>query len=205
MEDASPYILVDGAVGAGKSSITALLSRHGFQPYYEPVTENPFLERFYGEPSRWSLASQLFFLLSGYRFSLEAARIRDAVVDRSFYGHAVFAGVQHDRGNLDAEEYALYRGYHAQLARQIPAPRLLVFLDTGLETSLNRIRSRGRDFEQDVDVEYWAAVHQATREYVLQEYDFSPYLILPGDEFDILGSPEDAAEAVRRVRSAYEG
>jgi deoxyadenosine/deoxycytidine kinase len=194
-------IIIDGMVGVGKSTLAAALESKGFHPYYEPAVANPFLEKFYGERQRYAFASQVFFLLNSFKFSLDAGYEPNVVIDRSIYGHAVFAKMLRLDGTLSEEEYNTYGDLHETLVRQLPPPQLLVYLDADTDTVLERIKQRGRKFEQSVEREYWEKLNAECRRYFLKEYFHSPKIVIKVDGLDLMheGSP-DLLEITQRIR-----
>ena len=193
-------IIIDGMAGVGKSSLAEQLASKGFHPYYEPVVENPFLEKFYADRKRYAFASQVFFLMNGFKFTLEAGYEPNIVIDRSVYGHAVFARMLRMEGALSPEEYRTYEELYEMLIEQLPPPQLLVYLDAETDTVMERIRFRGREFEQGVEREYWERLNTESRRYFLKEYFHSPKLVIKVDDLDLLNNPEHVQQVVGKIR-----
>src|SRR4249920_3652679 len=157
------YIVVEGPIGAGKSSLARLLAEHaGADTLLEQPTDNPFLGNFYQDQRRWALATQLFFLfqrvnqLSGLK-QLDLFE-RPTVADFLFDKDPMFA-----RLNLSDDEFALYQRIYAHLAPQAIAPDLVIYLQAPVETLLSRVRRRAAVYERGISEEYLSRLTEAYR------------------------------------------
>ena len=193
-------IIIDGMAGAGKSNLVSVLANKGFQPFYEPVVDNPFLEKFYADRSRYAFASQIFFLLNGFKFTKEAGFEPNVVIDRSVFGHAVFARMLKLEGALSPEEYTTYQELYNTLVEEVPPPQLLVYLDAETDTIMDRIKRRGREFEINVEREYWEKLNRECRRYFLEEYFHSPKIVIKTDNLDLINSPDDIFQVVEKIK-----
>lgn len=200
------YLVLAGNIGAGKSTLVGLLAKRlGFQPYYEPVAENPYLSDFYGDMARWALHSQLFFLT--HRVKTHRALMddpRSVVQDRSLYEDAeVFARNLYEQGALSGRDWATYRELYTTVADLLPPPDLVIYLRASVPTLKKRIAKRGRDFEAAIPDEYLAGLNRLYEEWI-EGFDRAPVLVIPGDRLDFVEESADfraiAATVADRLR-----
>ena len=139
------YIALEGPIGVGKTSLARRLADVFECTLIEELADtNPFLGRFYDDPPRWSVQTQLAFLLTRYRQqrSLAAApRDRGVIADYLFAKDRIFAEM-----NLAGDELALYREIQGLLTEPVPAPDLVIYLEARPEVLLRRLRKRNREF-----------------------------------------------------------
>ena len=151
------FITIAGNIGVGKSTLVRLLSqRHGWEPVFEAVEENPYLADFYQDMKRWSFQSQVFFLSRRLRQHNGLLKYKKSVIqDRSVYEDAeIFARNLYDQGNMGNRDWACYFDLYRTLAAMLPAPDLVIYLKADMLTLRRRIAKRGREYEQDIDEKY---------------------------------------------------
>jgi len=151
------FITIAGNIGVGKSTLVRLLSqRHGWEPVFEAVEENPYLADFYQDMPRWSFQSQVFFLSRRLRQHNGLLKYKKSVIqDRSVYEDAeIFARNLYDQGNMGNRDWACYFDLYRTLAAMLPAPDLVIYLKADMPTLRRRITMRGREYEQDIDEKY---------------------------------------------------
>ena len=159
------YIVVEGPIGGGKTSLSRLLSAElQARLVLEVVEENPFLAPFYEDPARYAFNAQVFFLLSRYKQMLElnqaALFLEHTVSDYLFDKDFVFASL-----NLAGDEWALYEELYAQLKPKLSTPDLTVYLRARPEELLRRIAKRGRPFEKNIEGSYLRRLSDAYERY----------------------------------------
>jgi deoxyadenosine/deoxycytidine kinase len=199
-------IAVAGNIGAGKSSLVDWL-RHQFDmvPFFEPNDENPYLADFYGDMKRWALQSQLFFLVRRFQIHRTVARRaeldgRPLVQDRTIYEDAeIFAAHHHELGNLDDRDYGMYRELYLTLREEIRPPDLMIYLRCPLKTLTQRIKKRGRAFEQKIPRAYLASLERLYEAWYAR-YDLSPSLVVETDRLDYIERLFDRLELVEAIR-----
>lgn len=182
------YLVLAGNIGAGKSTLVELLSeRLGFRPYFEPVSDNPYLEDFYADMGRWAFHSQLYFLTHRLRSHHELAADPWSVVqDRSIYEDAeVFARNLHEQGTMSDREWETYRGLYRAVIGLLPPPDLVVYLRCSVPTLKTRIAKRGRGFESNIPEDYLAGLNRFYEEW-LECFELAPVLVIPGDDLDFV-------------------
>lgn len=169
MKDAGRYIVIAGNIGVGKSSFTDLYAANtGAMPVREAVAENPYLNDFYQDMSRWGLHSQMFFL--GHRASQQAGLVsepRTVIQDRSLYEDAeVFAYNLYVQGHLSGRDWFTYRQLYDSFCRSLRPPDLVVYLRADVSTLTERIAKRGRNFERSIEPSYLEALNHRYDEWV---------------------------------------
>ncbi len=187
------YVAVAGNIGAGKSSLTKVLSaRYHLSPVYEAVDENPYLEDFYSDMRRYAFHSQVFFLAARLKQHLrEVNPGRRVIQDRTVYEDAaIFARLLHDDGVMDDRDHASYRTlYHAVLAALRP-PDLLIYLRAGLGTLKRHIAQRGRAYEANIEDGYLLRLGDLYERWV-EDYSLSPVVVIPADDLDFVNDQAD--------------
>ena len=148
-------IIMSGTIGAGKSNLTEILSRHlGTKAFYEPVEDNPILPLYYADPKKYAFLLQIYFLNKRFRLIKEAMRQDNNVLDRSIYEDALFFHMNAEKGNVTKQEVEVYDDLLDNMMEELPyaaakkAPDLLIYIRVSLDTMLARIARRGRPYEQ---------------------------------------------------------
>ncbi|MDZ7593418.1 MAG: deoxynucleoside kinase [Thiobacillus sp.] len=171
------YIVVEGPIGAGKTSLTHKLAEHlSADTLLENAGDNPFLPRFYQEPKRYALPTQLHFLFDRARQLREltqgdlfrAGTVSDFLIDKDM----LFA-----RMNLDDDEFELYQKVYADLAPQAATPDLVIYLQAPIDALQERVRRRGVDFERGMDSDYLQRLANSYSEF-FHRYEAAPLLIV---------------------------
>lgn len=182
------FIAIAGNIGAGKSTLTGLLSRHlGWEPFYEAVSDNPYLADFYADMSRYAFHSQIFFLARRLHHHRRLLDFPGSVVqDRSIYEDAeIFAQALYKQGHIAPRDYQTYRELYEALVRFLPPPDLVVYLRAAVPTLLQRIALRGRSYEQNIAPGYLAELN-ALYETWMQNFSLCPVLTVPADRLDFV-------------------
>ncbi|MDN6291361.1 MAG: deoxynucleoside kinase [Tetragenococcus koreensis] len=147
-------IILAGMIGAGKSLYTKKLSNElGTKAFFEPVANNPILDKYYAEPDKYAFSLQIFFLNQRFKLIKEAFNENNNVLDRSIYEDELFTYVNTLEGNISTEEFAIYTDLVDNMMEELEglpkkAPDLLVYLDADIDHVLKNIKKRGREYEQ---------------------------------------------------------
>lgn len=167
------YIVVEGVIGVGKTTLVeALAERLDARTVFEVFEENPFLAQFYRDQRRFAFPTEMFFLLSRFQqqeaFAQEDLFRTHSVSDYLFEKCRIFAGL-----TLEDAELRLFDRMYEILVRQIPQPDVVVYLHAPVDTLVERIASRGRDYEQTIDPGYLTALDEQYRRF-FAHYDAAP-------------------------------
>lgn len=152
-------IVIDGIIGAGKSTVGKYLNQALDIPLYEELKEDGkeetlaqrMLDRFYSDQERWSAIIQVMFLNDRFKDikKIDASE-ENAIIDRSIYGDEIFAKTIHDRGQMATDEFNIYRDLLHNMLQHINVPDVLVYIDVSVDTAMNRINKRARSTEADL-------------------------------------------------------
>jgi deoxyadenosine/deoxycytidine kinase len=180
------FVAVAGNIGVGKSTLVGMLcDRMGWEPFYEPVTDNPYLPDFYQDMQTWAFHSQIFFLT--HRLRLHRKLIdhpTSAIQDRSVYEDAeIFANNLYRQGQISDRDYATYYELYQVLSEFLPPPDLVIYLRASVPTLLERIRRRGRDYEKEIMPEYMAQLNDLYESWI-DKFELCPILTVPADDLD---------------------
>ena len=180
------FVAVAGNIGVGKSTLVALLCKKlGWQPFYEPVTDNPYLVDFYADMQTWAFHSQIFFLTHRLRMHRQLLDHPTSVFqDRTVYEDAeVFASNLYLQKKIHPRDYRTYRELYEILTEFLPPPDLVVYLRASVPTLYARINSRGRDFERQITQDYLGQLNQLYEEWIAG-FSLCPVLTVPSDDLD---------------------
>jgi deoxyadenosine/deoxycytidine kinase len=184
------FITVAGNIGVGKSTLVEMLgARLGWEPFFEGVVDNPYLADFYADMRAWSFHSQIFFL--GRRLK-DLRRLMDfprtVVQDRSVYEDAeIFAKNLYRQGFIGERDWASYHELYLALAKLLPPPDLIVYLQATVPTLLHRIALRGREYEKKIAPDYLAQLNALYEEWIA-DFKLCPVLVVPADRLDYVAN-----------------
>jgi deoxyadenosine/deoxycytidine kinase len=195
------FIAVAGNIGAGKSSLTHLLSlRYGWKPFFESVEDNPYLNDFYADMKRWSFNLQVYFLSNRFRSHKSITEGPDSVLlDRAIYEDAeIFARNLYEIGKMDQRDYENYVALYEVMTEYLRAPDLLIYLRANVDTLVKQVALRGRDFEQSIKKEYLEQLNKHYESWIAR-YKKGPLLIIESDEIDFVNKQEDLEKVVSMI------
>jgi deoxyadenosine/deoxycytidine kinase len=201
------FVAIAGNIGVGKSTLVKMLcDQMGWDPFYEPVTENPYLEDFYRNMSEWAFHSQVFFLTHRLRSHFQLAQHPNSVIqDRSVYEDAeIFARNLYQQGNIQERDYWTYRDLYETAVQFLPPPDLVIYLRASVPTLLARIELRGRDYERRIAPEYLQNLN-ALYESWIENFTLCPVLAVPADDLDYVAHPGHLRLIVAKVDDKLTG
>lgn len=202
--DAPRFIVVEGPIGVGKTSLARRLAESmDGELILEENEANPFLERFYRTDRKAALPAQLFFLFQRAR-QLEELRQSDLfapvrIADFHFSKDRLFAEL-----NLDREELSLYEQISAKLEVEAPVPDLVIYLQASVDALLQRIARRGIAYERMIDRNYLERLTEAYARF-FHAYDEGPLLIVNASSIDPVGNETDYDQLFRQIRRTTGG
>ncbi len=198
------YIVVEGPIGVGKTSLVDLLSeRLGARKLLEVADDNPFLPNFYKDPRRHAFQTQLWFLLNRFRQQQELAQFdlfrQTLITDYLFAKDKIFAYL-----TLEDHELALYERVHALLEVRVPTPDLVIFLQASTEALLERIAIRGKAYEREMDRKYLEDLNAAYTHFFFH-YTASPLLVIHTSDIDFVNRREDFEDLIKKIGETRAG
>lgn len=187
------FIAVAGNIGAGKTTLTELLAKHyGWEPRYEAVARNPYMEDYYKDIRRWSFCLETFFLKERFRDLLAISKTdKDVIQDRSIYeGVHVFASNNHAMGNMEQRDYNTYMELFRQMTSVAKTPDLMIYLRATIPHLVANIQKRGRGYEQSIPIEYLQNLNDRYEDFICNKYE-GRVLTIDVDDLDFLANPGD--------------
>ena len=191
-------------MGVGKTSLAGKLAEKlSVHPLLEQTEDNPFLDKFYRNPKRYSFQIQIFFLLRRYQHSIEINQMdlfrRTIITDYLFDKDRIFA-----RNNLDDHEFWLYDQLFQLLKARLTPPDLVIFLQAKTEVLMERIKNRNRDYERPINFKYLDQINQAFNNFFFN-YSDSPLLVINASNIDFVNIPEDFEDLVSHIKATQSG
>jgi len=195
------FVSVAGNIGSGKSSLTKLISEKlNWIPYFESVSDNPYLEDFYSDMLRWSFNLQIYFLSHRFRIHKEILEQEKSVIqDRSIYEDVeIFAKNLHEIEMMEKRDYENYQNLFREMTSYLKVPDLLIYLKADLNTLVNQIKQRGRDFEKNIDNNYIEKLN-VSYDIWINNYNHGKTLTIESDELDFVNSKNDLDYVIKLV------
>jgi deoxyadenosine/deoxycytidine kinase len=198
--DKCRYIVVEGPIGAGKTSLARqIATRLAGDALLERPEDNPFLARFYEDMGRYALPTQLNFLFQridqlrgvGQLDMFRRATVGDFLLDKD----PLFA-----RLNLSDAEYRLYEKVYSHLKPEAPTPDLVIYLQAPVETLVERVRERGVEYERTMSPHYLARLADAYTRYFYR-YQEAPLLIVNSERLNFVAKAEHLTLLLTRIGS----
>ena len=201
------HIAIAGNIGSGKSTLTRMLAKHyGWEPRYEAVEHNPYLEDYYSDIHRWSFNLEVYFLKERFRDMLSIAQSEKTVIhDRTIYeGVYVFMANNKAMGNLSDRDYQTYMELFEQMTTLLRIPDLMIYLRASVPHLVGNIQQRGRDYEQTIQLEYLQNLNERYDDFIYNRYK-GRVMTIDKDDLDFQHRPKDFARIVDRIDSTLFG
>ncbi len=201
------HIAIAGNIGAGKTTLTKLLSKHfKWTPQYEDVVDNPYLDDFYNEMERWSFNLQIYFLNSRFRQLLDIKESKKTIIqDRTIYEDAyIFAPNLHAMGLLTNRDYNNYKSLFDLMESVVDAPDLMIYLRSSIPNLVSQIHKRGRDYENSISIDYLSRLNERYEAWI-HGYKKGKLLIIDVDNINFVDNPEDLGDIINRIDAQLNG
>jgi len=197
------YIAIEGVIGVGKTTLARLL-QNTFDAgiLLEVFEENPFLSDFYSDRERYAFQTQIFFLLSRYHQQRRTVHDmletgKNLIADYTFAKDALFARI-----NLTGDELDMYYKVHEALAEKIEKPNLLLYLQASTDTLMQRIATRDRPYERQMERSYIHELNMAYDDFFSKPFDHAPVLTIDTNHLNIIQNPEHLRWIENRIRQS---
>ena len=201
------HIVVAGNIGSGKTTLTGLLAKHyDWEPRFEAVSYNPYLEDYYADIKRWAFNLEVYFLKERFKDTLAIAQGgRTVIQDRSiFEGVHVFAANNKRMGQLSDRDFETYMELFEQMLTQIRIPDLMIYLRADIAHLVENIQKRGRDYEQTIQIEYLQGLNELYESFIYEKYP-GRVLTVDVNQMDYLHRPEDLKRIIDQIDSLLFG
>ena len=201
------FVAVAGNIGVGKSTLVTMLSKRlEWQPFYEPVSENPYLADFYSDMRAWAFHSQIFFLTRRLRSHVELSQHAGSVLqDRSVYEDAeIFAQNLFLQGHIQERDYQTYRELYETAVQLLPPPDLMIYLRASVSTLVDRISHRGRDYERSIAPDYLQSLNNLYESWI-SDFVLCPVLTIPADDLDFVAHSGHLKLIVSKIEDKLTG
>ncbi len=201
------HVAIAGNIGAGKTTLTKLLAKHyKWEPHYESVDENPYLDDFYGEMERWSFNLQIYFLNSRFRQILELRKGgKNIIQDRTIYEDShIFAPNLHAMGLMTNRDFSNYSSLFELMENLVTPPDLLIYLRADIQTLVGQIHKRGRDYENSISIDYLSRLNERYEAWI-SKYEKGNVLIIDVNNLDFVKNLEDLGSIIDKIDAQING
>ena len=201
------HIAIVGNIGAGKTTLTELLAKHlNFEPQYEAVENNPYLEDFYNDMKRWSFNLQIYFLNSRFRHIVDLQERKiNMIQDRTIYEDAyIFAENLYDMGLMSKRDFENYINIFQSIVHYIKPPDLLIYLRASVPTLVKNIQNRGRDYESGIRLDYLSKLNEKYEKWI-NGYREGKLLVLDKDRLDFTQNQDDLGYIIQKIEAELYG
>lgn len=203
-------IVVSGAIGCGKSSLTDLISKEfNLKAQYESVEDNEILPLYYSDMEKYALLLQIYFLNTRFKAIKESFKYNNTINDRSIYEDSLFFHKLADDGLVTKKEVEIYDSLVENMLEELQdtkkkAPDLLIHIEVSFDKMLERIKKRGRDYEQVENnpelLNYYKDLNDRYFDWY-DNYNHSPKMVIKGDELDFVNNDSDKKIVIENVRN----
>ena len=200
------HIAIAGNIGSGKTTLTKMLAkRYGWIPRFEPVDNNPYLDDFYHDRSRWSFNLQVYFLNKRFKEVVEISQSKEAIIqDRTIFEDAkIFAPNLHDQGYMSDRDFENYSDLFDLMMSLVKLPQLMIYIRSSIPTLVKHIEKRGRSFEKSIRIDYLTGLQQRYEEWI-KDYK-GELIIIDGDKLSFEDTPEDFRKVTDLIDASLYG
>ena len=200
------HIAIAGNIGSGKTTLTRLLAdRYGWVPRFEPVANNPYLEDFYHDMSRWAFNLQIYFLNKRFKEVVEISKSSDTIIqDRTIFEDAcIFAPNLHDQGYMSDRDFQTYSDLFNLMMSLVKKPQLMIYIRSSIPTLVRHIEKRGRDFEKSIRIDYLTGLQKRYDNW-MASYD-GEVITIDGDKIHFEENKEDFRKITDMIDASLYG
>ena len=201
------HVAISGNIGSGKTTLTTKLAKHyKWDPHFEDVENNPYLNDFYKEMQRWSFNLQVYFLNSRFRQIIDIKkRNKKFIQDRTIYEDAyIFAPNLHAMGLMSTRDFDNYKELFSLMDSLVEGPDLLIYLRASVPTLVEQIQKRGREYENSIRLDYLTQLNKRYEEWI-EQYDQGNLLIIDVDDLNFSENTEDLGSIIEKIDSKMHG
>ncbi|MBL4710378.1 MAG: deoxynucleoside kinase [Flavobacteriales bacterium] len=201
------HIAIAGNIGSGKTTLTSLLAKHyKWEPHYEDVDENPYLNDFYNDMQRWSFNLQVYFLNNRFTQVQEfRSNKKNVIQDRTIYEDAyIFAPNLHAMGLMTSRDFESYFSLFKLMEAFITPPDLLIYLRASIPVLVDQISNRGREYEESIRLDYLKRLNERYEAWI-STYDQGKLLIIDVDNTNFIENKEDLGNVIGKIDAEIHG
>jgi deoxyadenosine/deoxycytidine kinase len=201
------HIAIAGNIGSGKTTLTELLAKHyKWEPHFEDVTDNPYLDDFYTSMQRWSFNLQIYFLQSRFRQVVDIRESgKNIIQDRTIYEDAhIFAPNLHAMGLMPERDYDNYQSLFNLMEPFLQPPDLMIYLRASVSTLVEQIQKRGRSYEAGIRLDYLNRLNERYEAWITT-YSKGKILFIDADVNKFGDNPRDLGEIIERIDAEVNG
>ncbi len=201
------HIAIAGNIGAGKTTLTELLAKHfGWEPHFEDVESNPYLNSFYEDMQRWSFNLQIYFLASRFRQIVNIhASGKNVIQDRTIYEDAyIFAPNLHSMNLMETRDFENYSALFELISSMIKPPDLLIYLRSTVPNLVKQIQRRGRVYEESIRLDYLKSLNERYENWI-SRYKGGKLLIINVDDVNFADNPQDLGLVIEKIQAEIHG
>ena len=201
------HVAISGNIGSGKTTLTTKLAKHyKWNPYFEDVENNPYLNDFYKEMQRWSFNLQVYFLNSRFRQIIDIKKLNKKFIqDRTIYEDAyIFAPNLHAMGLMSTRDFDNYKELFSLMDSFVEGPDLLIYLRASVPTLVEQIQKRGRGYESSIRLDYLSQLNKRYEDWI-ENYDKGKMLIIDVDDLNFSDNEEDLGSIIEKIDAKMHG